>query len=382
MKKYLQKEIMDKEHLRRSIFKVLKTNKSIFNTFEWIMGYKDIRVQRELHPEGPCKSKKQISEEKKQVRQYWRCGTFHYHRYGLAYMNLSKDELLDYVPTYYHHKVLEKAHAGVDTVIYGDKLTQAKLFAERSIPSASVLAVYKNGNWYDFREENKIGISLLVISCMENEGNKLFIKPTGGQGGDGIWVLKRKNGQYLLNGEQLDGVDLLNAKLTADCYILQEGIMQSQQMMEINSSSVNTLRVVVQKDGDNKMLMRSCIIRMGRQGKEVDNSAQGGISVKVDVNTGQVAPTATAEHGGGVLMCHPDSGKSFGDIVINDWCGLKHQIEEIGTKLIDFKNIALDIAVTDEGAKLLEFNFRYGIEHQQCVLGGVRRLLGIFPNKE
>jgi hypothetical protein len=119
---------------------------------------------------------------------------------------------------------------------------------------------------------------------------------------------------------------------------------------------------------------------MGRKGKEVDNSAQGGVSVKVDTQTGQVTPTATAEHGGGIMTCHPDTGKSFGDITLENWPELKAQIESIGTKLIDFKNIALDIAITDEGAKLLEFNFRYGIEHQQCVLGGVRRLLGIYPD--
>lgn len=167
--------------------------------------------------------------------------------------------------------------------------------------------------------------------------------------------------------------------LSKTTFIVQKGLIQSNQMMDINPSSVNTLRVVVQKEG-NRMAMKTCIIRMGRKGKEVDNSAQGGVSVKVDTDNGQVADTATAEHGGGILKCHPDTGKAFGDIVINNWDRLKEEIESIGTKLIDFNNIALDIAVTESGAELLEFNFRYGIEHQQCVVGGVRRLLGIYPN--
>ena len=369
---------MDKEHLRRAVFKVLKKSKFIFNTMEWLTGYKDIKVQRELHLEGLTKSHKQIREEKRLVRNYWHCGVFHYERYGLAYRDLSEEELLDYVPTFYHHKVLEIAHKDIDTVYYGDKLTQAKLFHERGIPSAKVFAIYKNNQWFDENGNLCDGLITTIKDYLSQEGNKLFIKPTGGQGGVGILVLKQQDDKYLLNGKALDGLASLNLHLANCQYIMQEGVRQCHQMMEINSSSVNTLRVVVQKDGD-RMVMRTCIIRMGRKGKEVDNSALGGISVRVDTESGQVAAMATAEHGGGVLTCHPDTQKAFGDIIIENWNKLKTEIEAIGTKLIDFNNIALDIAVTEEGPQLLEFNFRYGIEHQQCVLGGVRKLLNIYP---
>lgn len=369
---------MDKKHLRRNVFKVLKKCKIIFNTHQWLTGFKDIRVQKALHPEGSQKSPRQIKREKQLVRQYWHCGTFHYERYGLAYLNLSETELLDFVPTYYHHKVLEKAHAGIDTVYYGDKLNQARLFSNCNIPSANTLAVYENGLWYELNKKSLVDINHLIENYLCNGENKLFIKPRGGSGGFGILVLKKVDGCYVLNRKRLDGLQMLNDELGHCQFIMQEGVSQSKQMMEINSSCVNTLRVVVQQEAG-KMVMKTCIIRMGRQGKDVDNSAQGGISVKVDIISGQVAATATAEHGGGVMICHPDSGKAFGDISINNWQTLKEEIETIATKLIDFKNIALDIAVTDKGAKLLEFNFRYGIEHQQCVLGGVRRILDIYP---
>lgn len=370
---------MDKEHFLRSVFKELKKSKLIFNTHEWVTGYKDIRVQRELHSGDHRKTKEQIRNEINLIKQYWHCGTFHYYRYGLIYMDLSKEELLDYVPTYYHHKVLEKAHAGIDTVIYGDKLTQAKLFQTRNIPTANILAICNKHQWYDLKGRPITEISTIIEEYFKNNINKLFLKPTGGQGGFGIRVLKHADGKYVLDGKEIEPLSKLSSELENCQYIMQEGVRQSEQMMGINDSSVNTLRVVVQKEGD-KMKMRTCIIRMGRKGREVDNSAQGGISVKVDIETGQVASTATAEHGGGVLTCHPDSKMEFAGIVIQNWGKLKSEIEAIGTKLIDFKNIALDIAVTDEGAKLLEFNFRYGIEHQQCVLGGVRKLLGIYPD--
>lgn len=367
---------MDKEHLRRALFKVLKKSKLIFNTLEWISGFKDIRVQDSIHSKESRKDNQQVKREKQLVKQYWRCGTFHYWRYGLPYLVLSDEEILDYVPTYYHHKKLEKDHAGIDTVCCGDKLNQALLFQERDIPTGEVVAFNKGKKWFDFSNNREIDVVSVIEGCLK-EG-KLFLKPAGGQGGFGIFVLKEEGNAILINGENKNLMAFIQ-NLPNTTFILQKGIVQSQQMMAINPSSVNTLRVVVQKEGD-LMKMKTCIIRMGRKGREVDNSAQGGVSVKVDTMTGQVAPTATAEHGGGIMTCHPDTGKSFGDITIENWPELKAQIESIGTKLIDFKNIALDIAVTDEGAKLLEFNFRYGIEHQQCVLGGVRRLLGIYPD--
>lgn len=369
---------MDKEHIRRHIFKYLKRSKLLFNTIEWITGYKDIRIQKTIHANDIKKNPDLIKKEIKLVQQYWHCGSFHYWRYGLPYMALSDEEILNYVPTYYHHVKLEHDHEGIDTVYYGDKLNQALLFQKRDIPTGEVLAFYDGKKWFDFTNKNEIDVCSLIDKSLKQDKGKLFIKPTGGQGGFGIYALKYQDEHFVVNGEIRNLHDFI-LHLPHTTFILQKGLIQSKQMMEINPSSVNTLRVVVQKEGQ-QMKMKTCIIRMGRQGKEVDNSAQGGISVKVDIETGNVAQTATAEHGGGILTCHPDTNKVFKDITINNWEQLKGEIEEIGTKLIDFRNIALDIAVTEEGAKLLEFNFRYGIEHQQCVLGGVRKVLNIYPD--
>lgn len=356
---------------------MLKKSKLIFNVLEWLTGNKDIRVQKSMH-HNYIKDVSIIRKEKKLVRHYWHCGVFHYYRYGLPYLSLSDDEILDYVPKYYHHKKLERDHTGIDTVFYGDKYNQAMLFKERSIPSGETVAFFDGKKWFDFSSQNEIDIIPIIRTLLFGCNGKLFLKPTGGQGGFGIYVLKYQGETFLVNREEQD-LNKFVQHIPNVKFILQKGIIQSQQMMAINSSSLNTLRVVVQKEGD-LMKMKTCIIRMGRQGKEVDNSAQGGISVKVDTMTGQVAATATAEHGGGIMSCHPDTGIAFGDITIDNWQELKQQIESIGTKLIDFKNIALDIAVTEEGAKLLEFNFRYGMDHQQCVLGGVRRLLDVYPD--
>lgn len=362
-------------YLRRTLFKHIKQIKVVFIIHEWITGYRDILEQKKVNHISDKKTQKEISHDKKIIKKYSRCGLFHYYRYGLQFKKLNDEELLNYVPTYYHHKSIERNHSNIDTIKYGDKLVQAHLFKERNIPSPNLIGIYKKGKCIDLNN-NPILLEDIINSYLINKENKLFFKPINGNGGSGIFVLKYKDGIYYLNGKKFNIENIVEVLIKKETYIIQENIIQTNQMMNINPSSVNTLRVVVQND-NNKMKIKSCIIRMGRSGKEVDNSAQGGVSVKVNIEDGVVAEFATAEHGGYLIYEHPDSKKKFKGIVIENWDEIKNGIEIIANKLIDFNDIALDIALTDNGPILIEYNFRYGIEHQQCVLGGVRKILNI-----
>ena len=368
---------MNEAYIKRAVFRQLKKNKWIFYWFEWFKWHKEIDYQKQVNDPSHLKSPDKIKQEEKLVKDYWRLGTFHYYRYGLQYKHLTDEELLDYVPTYYFHRNIEKHHLGIDTIKYGDKLTQAILFEERDIPTAKVLAIVKNARCTNLKQDEDIDLPSLIATSLSKSNAKLFFKPTGNCGGFGILVLKHNGESYILNGKPIDSLSELKKKMSADkTYVIEENIVQCEQLNAINSSSVNTLRTVVQKEGD-KMAIKTCILRMGRNGKEVDNSAQGGISINIDVNSGAFAEKATAEHGGGEITSHPDSGFSFKDAKIEGWDVIKKQIEEIANKLIDFRDIALDIAITPHGAILVEFNFRYGVEHQQCVIGGVRRIFNI-----
>lgn len=368
---------MNLAYVKRTIFKQLKKNKWLFYCFEWYKWRKEITYQKQANDPRLLKSKEVIKREEKLIKDYWRIGTFHYYRYGLQYKQLTDEQLLDYTPTYYFHKNIERHHRGIDTIKYGDKLSQAKLFEERNIPTASVVAVVKNGKCTDLNETVTFDLVKLINEKLEKDTNKLFFKPTRNCGGAGIMVVKKVNDQLYANGVQLSTIDaFLNTLSSHDTYIVEENIIQSSQLSQINPSSVNTLRVVVQNEND-KMRIKTCILRMGRQGKEVDNSSQGGISINVNLHDGKFATSATAEHGAGVILFHPDTLYKFEGNGIMNWYNVKSQIEAIADKLSDFNDIALDIAITEEQVILVEFNFRYGVEHQQCVVGGIRQILKV-----
>ena len=362
-------------YLRRNIFKFFKKSRVLFCWYEWLTGYREIILEKHSYNMHSPKNKKQIALEKKLVNNYWRCGSFAYYRYGLSYKVLTNEELLNYVPTYYHHKKLEKDHSGIDTIKYGDKLVQCRLFAERGIPCPTTIAYYQNGVWRDLNNNRQIEIvEFIKTAFIHQDADKVFIKPTGGQGGEGICVIKHIEGGYIINGVFFSQMELhLKRKVT---YIAQLGVKQSIQISNIYSGCVNTLRVIVQKEGA-QMKMRTCSMRIGQNGSDVDNSCQGGLCIKVDVETGQLAECAKARYDGVTYERHPDTNTLFREIIIKDWGSIKKQIEVIATKIVEFNNVALDIALTEDGPILLEYNFRYGIEHQQIVLGGVKSLLRI-----
>lgn len=367
-------------YIRRHFLKFVKQSRLVFCLYEWITSSKDVKKETNSFSSELRKPTKTIKEEIRKHKAYWHCGSFTYKRYGLAYKNLSIEQILDFVPNYYHHKKLEQDHNGIDTIKYSDKLIQCKLFLERNIPSAKTIGYCSSGELKDIGSDKQLDWSVVEDYLSTHPKGKVFIKPTGGQGGAGIFVLKKDNNGFVLNGDSLPSVKSITSRLDSrNTYIVQEGVVQSSQINHIYSGSVNTLRVIVQKEGD-RMIMKTCSMRIGQNGADVDNSCQGGICIKIDTDSGEMAPRAKSRFDGIEYEVHPDTNTRFQGVQIDNWIGVKQQIESIATKLIDFKNIALDIAVTDDGAKLLEFNFRYGIEHQQCVLGGVRQLLDIYPN--
>ena len=362
-------------YFKRFLYKCIKKGKINFLIYERFSCRNELKLEKQSYKNKPRKEDSCIKREKKLHNDYWHCGDFVYQRYGLAYKQLTDEEILDYVPTYYHHKKLEMDHSGIDTIYYANKLVQSRMFIERTIPSATNIAYFDRKKWRSLHNDEILDIVPIIEKLLSEKESKIFIKPVDGQGGSGIYVLRKFATDYVLNGKVID-INKLSYHLNKAVYLMQEGLVQSTQVMRINSSSVNTLRVIVQREND-RMVMKTCSMRLGQNGADIDNSCQGGICIKINVNNGQFDEFAKSRFDGIKYSSHPDSGFEFKDKVINNWDVLKRQIEDIATKLIEFKNIALDIAVTEEGAKLIEFNFRYGIEHQQCVLGGVRRLLNI-----
>lgn len=329
----------------------------------------DYKVNLKRMKFSTLKSKQQIKQEMKMVADYWKCDPAHYVRYGLFDKLLTREELLDYVPAYYYYNFyLFPQYKEVNRKIYDDKLQLYHLFQRHHIATPEVLAVVHHGRLCE-PGGLKPCDTLLQKSFRDEE--RLFFKPVNGQGGTGIEVFKEGR-----DGELSTFISRLDHKTQ---YVVQAGIEQREDIAKINDSSVNTLRMVTQFS-EGKPHLCACVMRIGRNGKEVDNSHQGGMSVEIDVETGAFSPFATAEHGGGSYSEHPDSGFIFKGKTIEGWKEIRSTVLIYADEFPCLKEIGWDIALTKNGVQAIEMNLGFGLDHLQVTCGGMRRKLNLSPD--
>lgn len=329
----------------------------------------DYKCQEVTMAASSLKSVQQRKQEMKLCSDYWHCPPVQYIRYGLFDKMLSVNELLDYIPAFrFYNDYLENQQKGVNENSYNNKWNLYHLFNQYNIPSPKVIALMKGGKLFDVNNQS---ISCQTFASTLRNDKKYFFKPVDGSGGTGIEVLKGDS-----FGQCDKFVNQLNVRNT---YVVQEGIEQRKDFMQINASSVNTLRIITQYNGDSPKIC-ACVMRIGRNGKDVDNSHQGGMSCTINLNDGTLSETATAEHGGGTFYEHPDSGFVFKGKRIVGWDEIKNAVLSYARNFPELKDLGWDIAITPDGVQVIEMNLGFGIAHLQVSCGGMRRKLNVYPN--
>lgn len=336
---------------------------------------KDYKEQKKVMASSSFKSKEQIEREMKLYQNYWHCDPAYYVRYGLFDKKLSDEEILDYIPRYYHYNFyMPSIYKDADFIYYNNKLTLYHLFTSKGIPTPQVIALVSYGVLRDL-ESNPIDLKFFCNTLKKNK--KYFFKPTDGQGGTGIQVFTASVDNKHNLAKLSDFLKHLKKNRT---YIIQEEIDQHKDFQKINASSINTLRVITQyRDETPKMC--TCLLRIGRDGKNVDNSNQGGISCQINEKDGSFCEIATAEHGGGSFPQHPDSHFIFSGKKVDNWEQIKSTLVSYAQQFPELKEIGWDVAVTPNGIQIIEFNLGYSLDLLQCCCGGMRRKLNVYPPK-
>ena len=99
--------------------------------------------------------------------------------------------------------------------------------------------------------------------------------------------------------------------LKSDNYLLEVGINQVNETAVFNKDSANTLRIITYNKSEQEIAVIAAILRMGRKGSSVDNSAKGGVSCSIDLDSWCLSSMGISEHPIGAYFCHPDSGVVF-----------------------------------------------------------------------
>ena len=316
-----------------------------------------------------------IKNELNLIRDYWKCDPMTYYRYRLFEKNLTKEELLDYVPPYYFYNYyIPSIYNESKIKLAASKIQMSEYFKSKHIPIPETVSVAINGIIYANGE--RIDYDGFIDRLKHSEARKFFMKPENGQGGKGILRIEKNNGEIFINNKVVSRKSFDDIIKRHD-YLIQEGLIQRSDIMEIYPDSVNTLRVVTQ-NFDGKPQISAVYLKMGRNGTYVDNSSSGGLSTYIDMESGRSADFAINHNMNKKLDRHPDTGFVFDGFIIRDWQKIKEAILDIAGKAVDFPDIGWDIAIVEGGIAVIELNLNWGID-LQGIVGGMRKMLNIEP---
>lgn len=192
--------------------------------------------------------------------------------------------------------------------------------------------------------------------------DRVIYKPNDGHRGIGIEA-------YTINEDNIE--EVYNKLKDYPAGVVEEFIVQHPVMASLSPSSVNSLRFVtvssntepVTPDGSMVDIVYS-LVRIGRGDSIVDNLHSGGMAANVDLATGTIE-TNGADRSGFMYEKHPETG-----VVLK---GFKIPFFEEGMEMVKeairSKNVqgylGWDLAITEEGPKLLEVNLGPGADGLQ-----------------
>lgn len=275
-------------------------------------------------------------------------------------------------------KFLERINPLQYILLARNKYITKMLLKSLGIPTPELLFLYDPQAGLDsatvLNNPKSVETRLLQIS-----GKQFIVKVLEGEHGKGINVyngieMTQEGFRALhLSGEIHSISQLLDFAGKGQRLIFEEKVKQSEAFSSLNPTSVNTVRMLtfLHPNGEADLLLS--FIRIGRQGRWVDNAGKGGnVMATINKKTGRLENIISYINYKSFvpLTHHPDSGINLEEFKIENWDGLLDQVLDFHRKLSWLKAIGWDIAITDSGPVVIEINNRWDLIGQTITREG------------
>ena len=252
-------------------------------------------------------------------------------------------------------QLLLTAHInGNNGIVIDDKLLS--MLVMRSITSIPrTFAVIHNGNIFLPGSMEAGSLKSLLMK----EG-RAILKPTDKNGGKEIILLEFRKGVCLKNNKPAD-MDKLEKSLSKSAtYILTEYVQQGEYASSLFPGTVNTIRILTMRDPDSGTPFIACAVQRVGTSKSfpVDNVSSGGLACGIDLRSGRLGKTSRVfmDKPFRWIECHPDTGINFEGLSIPRWKEICTEVEGLARHLPMIPYIAWDIALLDDGIRVIETN--------------------------
>jgi len=205
----------------------------------------------------------------------------------------------------------------------------------------------------------------------------IVFKPVGGSKGQDLFIFSSISyqgedvvfvtgaGKELTLSQVVSNFEKKLKGLPYQGFIIEPKVRQEQSIFALNSSSLNTIRVITLLDKANQARVLCAALRLGRQGIEVDNFSQGGLLVAINIREGILEKGFYGNKIRSDLhQSHPDTEVLFSGFKIPFWqevCQLACRAARVSPFC---RSIGWDIAITPEGPVILEGNDKHSVRLQ------------------
>ena len=305
---------------------------------------KTIRQSMQLCPMKPL-SKGQEADIKAYFKKHFgREVPTYWHQYLYSRNGVYSEK---YIPaSIYNSEIIYRLNKYMFRHAYVDKGFYDTLFPDINRPKTIV----KNVNGYYYDDHNVLTLEEAVEKCSNLNG--AIIKPTlDGTWGQGVKLIKTENG--MIPSLNCSIQDLF--KEYKRSFIIQERFEQHEGIAELNPTSLNTLRVMSYRRG-NEIVILYAVIRIGRLNQVIDNETAGGIKADIDLQTGRIKGVAFGSPKE-PLMPKTDVGTVLDGYQMPCFQKVLDLVKEMHLRLPYFNLIGWDMSVDKNGnPALIEWN--------------------------
>ena len=222
-------------------------------------------------------------------------------------------------------------------------------------------AAYLGREWIDLRSCTDDELRSFL-----NRHPRVIAKIADSLGGDGIVAYS--------SAQVTDLTRFRFDRLAHRQVLLEQFLTQHPEMARLNTSSVNTLRIVTYLDGSGVVHTLARVLKMGNGG-DVDNFSDGGMYTMLDEHG--VALHPAFDGAGRVFRVHPLSATSIVGFTVPHWAAVESLVNDLAREVPAIPYVGWDIAITREGAVVIEGNYNTGVFQLKPSATGVR--IGLLP---
>lgn len=329
------------------------------------------RLRAAQRPDSKSLAQQAIELLNLQLRQHLSPAEYYaynLHRKGIGYADMAR-----YIPGhFYWQTILPRLNQREWVPIVANKWIWHRHF-DGVLPLPRLIGVVHPINGVDADGAPLRTGSDLIKALNFTGATAVVIKPVAGSMGQGVLIVDEVSSRDVRVGSRiLDGSAIDKYAQGGTGLVVEEKLDTHEFFTSINPYTATTIRIVTLVGESQEVLIPFGVVRMGRAGSMVDNYAQGGLAIELDIQDGVMQRGMAKINGGWQAFDeHPDSGIPISREQIPLWAEVVDLCKRAARLLPGLRSIGWDVLLTPNGPALLEANHDWDVVGEQMYRTGL-----------